>query len=179
MKKKKRNFDARFWSGTKKHSAPELLETFFQFNDLAMIKEALSTMVQCSVRKKARITDHPAEVFHLYQSLRSLVRAGHVIGKASAKWTASPPPEADASKCLMTSLSEEEYRNPVPVFRSVFKACSREELEDFLATVTYFSLGKVRCREEKITVPYIQLTKMLDAACLLTERGLTKQEARM
>lgn len=76
MKKKKTDFEARFWSGTRKHSVAGLLAAFFQFNDLAVVKESLSAMVQCSVRRKARFGECPEEVFHLYLSLRSLVRAG-------------------------------------------------------------------------------------------------------
>lgn len=49
MKKKKTDFEARFWSGTRKHSVVDLLETFFQFNSLAEVKETLSMMMQCSV----------------------------------------------------------------------------------------------------------------------------------
>ncbi|WP_294283496.1 hypothetical protein [uncultured Chryseobacterium sp.] len=171
MKKKKRNFDARFWSGKKKHSARELLEAFFQFNDLTMVKQELNTMVQCSVQKKARITDHPADVFHLHQSLRSLIRVGYLIGKNSKKPVAYPPLEAGSPKPFIHSLSAEEYRHPALVFRKAFKARSREDLEYFLSTVTYFSLGNLRCEEEKkIIIPYIHLMKMLDAAWLIVSR---------
>ncbi len=83
MKKKKTDFEARFWSGTRKHSVTELLASFFQFNDLAVVKEALGAMVQCSVRRKARLRECPQEVFHLYLSLRSLVRAGQVMAGKS------------------------------------------------------------------------------------------------
>lgn len=38
MKKKKTDFEARFWSGTRKYSAVSLLETFFQFNDRSLVR---------------------------------------------------------------------------------------------------------------------------------------------
>jgi hypothetical protein len=177
MKKKKRNFDARFWSGTKKHSVPGLLEAFFQFNDLAIVKEALSAMMQCSVEKNARIKDYPSEVFHLHQSLRSLVRAGRVIGEKAGEWTLHPPAESHAPAPGMGLLSEEEYREPLRVFRKAFKACRAGEFDDFLASVVYFSLGDAAVGEEQRLIrPYLHLAKMLDAAYLIVQRGMKRKE---
>lgn len=175
MKKKKRDFEARFWSGTRNHSAVGLLETFFQFNDLAEVKENLSMMVQYSVQKNTRITGHPEEIFHLHQSLRSLVRACCLIGKKAKKGRFRASPENHPSM-LPGSLSTEEYQHPVKVFRHAFKTCSLEEYDDFLSAVVYFSLGDLQCEEERrIVIPYLQLMKMLDAAWLIVERtSITK-----
>lgn len=85
MKKKKTDLESRFWSGSRKHSAVGLLEVFFQFNTLTEVKEMLSTMMHSSVQKKARIRKDPAEVFHLYLSLRSLVRASYLISIKAKK----------------------------------------------------------------------------------------------
>jgi hypothetical protein len=85
MKKKKTDFEAKFWSGTRKHTAISLLETFFQFNDLAATKETLNEMVQSSVQKNTRIAKEPAEIFHLYQSLRSFILVAHQIAKKAKK----------------------------------------------------------------------------------------------
>jgi hypothetical protein len=168
MKKKKRDFESLFWSGTRKHTAMGLLETFFQFNDLATAKETLSTMVQYSVKKKSRISKDSAEVFHLYQSLRSLIRAGHLISTKAKKPTANASSESRFSK-FTGLLSKEEYQHPVLAFQKAFKVCSLNEFDHFLASAVYFSLGNVRCEEEKkIFIPYIQLLKMLEAAYLMT-----------
>lgn len=176
MKKKKTDFGARFWSGTRKHSAVGLLETFFQFNDLAGVKETLSVMVQCSVQKNVRIREDPAEVFHLYQSLRSLVRAARLIGKKAKKGRFKAASETNVPKIMTGSLPAEEYRDPVRVFRNAFKACSLEEYDEFLSAVVYFSLGKSGYEEERrIIIPYIRLTKMLDAAWLIVERASTEK----
>ena len=175
MKKKKTDFEARFWSGTRKHSAVGLLETFFQFNDLEIVKEAFTTMVQYSVQKNTRITGHPEEIFHLHQSLRSLVRACCLIGKEAKKERFRASPE-NHSFILLNALSAEEYRNPVKVFRKAFKTCSPEEYDDFLSATVYFSLGDLRCEEERrIIIPYLQLMKMLDAAWLIVERTCAKK----
>ncbi len=170
MKDKKRDFGAWFWSGTRRDSAIGLLKTFFQFNDPAIVKEALSTMVQYSVQKNIKITGHPEEIFHLYQLLRSLVRACCLIGKKEKKGAFQASLEKH-SPMILSSLSAEEYQNPVRVFRKAFKTCRPEEYDDFLLMVVYFSLGSLRCEEERrIIIPYIQLIKMLDAAWLITER---------
>lgn len=172
MKKKKTDFEARFWSGTRKHSAAGLLETFFQFNSLAEAKETLSMMMQCSVQKNVRITKDSAEVFHLYQSLRSLVRAARLIGGKAKNGKFKISSDSNFPKTMTGSLSEEEYRAPVRVFQNAFKACSLEEFDGFLSAMVYFSLENSRCDEGKrIIIPYLQLTKMLDAAWLLVERN--------
>lgn len=171
MKKKKTDFESRFWSGTRKHSAIELLEAFFQFNNPTEVKEMLSTMMHSSVQKNSRITKNPAEVFHLYLSLRSLVRASHLISKKAKKKKFTAPSEINFSKIMTGSLSEQEYRNPVQIFRSVFKICSLQDFDGYLSAVVYFSLGNSRCESgKKIIIPYLQLTKLLDAACLIVER---------
>lgn len=170
MKKKKRDFGAWFWSGTRKHSAVGLLETFFQFNDLVMVKEALTTMVQYSVREKVRITGHPEEIFHLHQALRSLVLACCIVGKETEKGAFQASPETHPPM-LRGSLSSKEYRDPVRVFRKAFKTCSPAEFEYFLSAVVYFSLDDARGEEERrIVIPYLQLMKILDAARLIVER---------
>lgn len=172
MKKKKTDFGAQFWSGTRKHTALGLLETFFQFNDPAEVKENLSTMVQYSVQKNARIREDSAEIFHLYQSLRSLVRACRLISKKAEKESFKAISETHVPRTMTGFLSAKEYRDPVQVFRSAFKACSPEEYDEFLSAMVYFSLGDQRCEEErKIVIPYLRLMKMLDAAWLIVERA--------
>ncbi|WP_294240654.1 hypothetical protein [uncultured Chryseobacterium sp.] len=174
--KKKKDFKARFWSGTRKHFAVGLLETFFQFNSQAEVKETLSMMMQCSIQKNVRITKDPAEVFHLYQALRSLLRVCRLIGKEEKKGRFRILSKARFSKTMAGSPLEEEYRDPVLVFRNAFRTCSREEFDGFLSAMVYFSLGNSRCEaENRIIIPYLQLTKMLDAAWLIVERVSMKK----
>lgn len=171
MKKKKKDFESRFWSGSRKHSAVGLLEIFFQFNNLTDVKEMLSTMIHSSVQKKYRIRKDPAEVFHLYLSLRSLVRASFLISKKAKQGKFTAPSEINFSKTMTGSLSEQEYREPLRVFRSAFEICSLQDFDGFLSAVVYFSLGSSRCETgKKIIIPYLQLTKLLDAACLIVDR---------
>jgi len=171
MKKKKRDFGAGFWSGTRKHSAVGLLETFFQFYNLAVVKDSLSTMVQYSVQKNTRICGHPEEIFHLHQSLRSLVLAARLIDKQAEKGMFRTAPETPPAM-PPGSLSAEEYRDPVQVFRKAFRACHPADFEYFLSAVVYFSLDNSRVEEERrIVIPYLRLMKILDAAWLIVERA--------
>lgn len=167
MKKKKTDFDAKFWSGTRKHSAVGLLEIFFQFNDLAATKETLNEMVQSSVQKNTRIAKEPAEIFHLYLSLRSLIRASHLIAKKARKEKLKVSTEVSFPKTKMI-FSEKGHRNPLCVFQDAFKVCTLQDFDDFLSAVAYFSLGNCSCdTEKKIIIPYFQLIKMLEAASLI------------
>lgn len=176
MKKKKTGFESRFWSGSRKHSAVGLLEVFFQFNNLTEAKQMLSSMMHNSVQKKSRIRKDPAEVFHLYLSLLSLIRASHLISKKAKKGKLKALSEINFSKTMTGSLSEQEYQEPLRVFRSVFKICSLRDFDQFLSAVVYFSLGNSGCDEEKkIIIPYLQLTKMLDAAWLIVEKTSTEK----
>ncbi len=176
MKKNHIDFESRFWSGRSKHSPVPVLELFFEFHDLATAKERLNLIMQYAVQGKMRIPEDPSVVFHFHQSLRSLVRAGWCLRKKSGKWAAQEVPEL-GSPLMQGSLSEEEYRDPVRVFRKAFKAYRPEELEEFLSDIVYFSLGMFNhVPERNIVGPYLHLIKMLDAAWLIVERKNRKKE---
>ena len=176
MKKKKTDLESRFWSGRSKLSPVALGGVFFQFHDLATAKERLNLMMQYAVQGKTRIPEDPSVVFHFHQSLRSLIRAGWCLRKKPGKWTVEAVPET-GNPLLYGSLSEEEYRDPVCVFRKAFKAYRTEELEDFLSDIVYFSLGTFHnVPERDIVGPYLHLMKMLDAAWLIVERKNRKKE---
>ncbi|NPA08208.1 MAG: hypothetical protein GXO46_04390 [Chlorobi bacterium] len=169
MKKKKTDFEAKFWSGTRKHTAINLLETFFQFNDLAATKETLNEMVQSSVQKNLRMAKEPAEIFYLYQSLRSFILASHQIAKKAKKGKFKISTEVSFPKTAI-SLSEKEQRNPLRVFQNAFTVCTLQDFDDFLSATAYFSLGNFSCdTEKKIIIPYFQLIKLLEAAPLIVE----------
>lgn len=113
-------------------------------------------------------------VFHVHQSLRSFIRAGWCLKKKPRKWAAHQLPEP-GSPLMHGSLSEEEYRCPVRVFRNAFKKYRLEEFEEFLAKVVYFSLGTFNnVPERDIVGPYLYLIKMLDGAWLILERKKNK-----
>ena len=165
----------RFWSGRNKHSALPLMEVFFQFHDLATAKERLNRIMQYAVQGKTRIREEPSVVFHFHQSLRSFIRAEWCLRKKAGKWIGESVPE-HSSPLMQGSLSEEEYRDPVRVFRKAFKEYRLEEFEEFLSDVVYFSLGTFNNLPERdIVGPYLHLIKMLDAAWLVLERKKNKK----
>lgn len=170
MKKKKTDLESRFWSGRNKHSALPLLETFFQFYDLATAKERLNLIMQYAVQGKVRIREDPSVIFYFHQSMRSFILAGYGLRKKSGKWSVHTLPE-QGSLLAQGSLSEKEYCDPVLVFRKAFKEYRPEQFRDFLADIVYFSLGTFNnIPEGNIVGPYLHLCKMLDAAWLIVER---------
>ncbi|WP_294331400.1 hypothetical protein [uncultured Chryseobacterium sp.] len=176
MKKNNIDFESRFWSGRSKLSPVALGDVFFQFHDLATAKERLNLMMQYAIQGKTRIPEDPSVVFHFHQSLRSLIRAGWCLRKKPGKWIGEAVPET-GNPLLYGSLSEEEYRDPVRVFRKAFKQYRLEELEDFLSDLVYFSLGTFNHLPERdIVGPYLHLIKMLDAAWLIVERKNRKKD---
>lgn len=174
MKKNSIDLESRFWSGWNRHSPVPLMEVFFQFHDPVTAKERLNQIMQYASQKKTRIPEDPSVVFHFHQSLRSFLRAGCCLRKKTGKWTVDTLPE-HSGPLVLGSLSDEEYRDPVRVFRNAFRVYSLEEWEEFLAEAVYFSLGTFsNVPERDIIGPYIHLVKMLDAAQLILERRSMK-----
>ncbi|WP_294314603.1 hypothetical protein [uncultured Chryseobacterium sp.] len=123
-----------------------------------------------AVQGKVRISEDPSVIFHFHQSLRSFILAGYGLRKRSGKWSVSTLPGLGSALGL-GSLSEEEYRDPVLVFRRAFQEYRPEQFLDFLADAVYFSLGTYNhVPEDNIVGPYLRLCKMLDAARLIVER---------
>ncbi len=171
MKKKKTDFESRFWSGQKKHSALPLMDLFFQFYDLAAAKERLSIIIRYAAQKKTRIPEDPSAVFHFYQSMRSFVRAGYNLRKKTGKWELKVRPDKD-SMLGRGLLSEKEYHDPVRGFRKAFKEYRPEQFLEFLAEAVHFSLGPFNhAPEGNLICPYLHLVKMIDAAWLIVERA--------
>ncbi|MCJ7932498.1 MAG: hypothetical protein MUW56_02390 [Chryseobacterium sp.] len=92
MKKIKTDFDTRFRAG-KKCSGLQLMETFFQFNELDDSKERLSNLMNYAVKRNSWIHEDPAVIFEFYQSMRSLIRAGYLIMLKERQWTIDTRPE--------------------------------------------------------------------------------------
>ncbi|STC94304.1 hypothetical protein [Chryseobacterium carnipullorum] len=108
MKKIKTDFAPRF-RADKKHSGLQLMETFFQFNELDVSKEILSKMMNYAVKRNSWIHEDPAVIFQFHQSIRSLIRAGYLIMLKERKWAVNNQPEK-ISPLVLGLLSEKEYR---------------------------------------------------------------------
>lgn len=176
MKKIKTDFAPRFLAG-KKRSGLQLMETFFQFNELDVSKERLSNMMNYAVKRNSWINEDPAVIFEFYQSMRSLIRAGYLIMLKDRKWTVDTRPEK-ISPWVLGLLSEKEYRNPLLVFKTAFRAYTLKEFDYFMSGIVYFSMGVYEnLPERNIVMPYIHTVKMLDAAHLILQRKREKEMA--
>ncbi|UKB83346.1 hypothetical protein LF887_20395 [Chryseobacterium sp. MEBOG06] len=170
MKKTKIPFETQCRAVRKKHSGVQLMEIFFQFNDLAASKEQLNRIMSYAVKRNIWIREDPSAIVHFRQSMQSFVRAGYLITPKKKK---SPLPTRlkKTSPLLLGLLSEKEYRNPLLVFKKAFREYSIKEFDYFICGMVYFALGAYRnIPESNIVNPYIHLTKMLDAAHLILER---------
>ncbi|KMQ61850.1 hypothetical protein ACM40_05855 [Chryseobacterium sp. BLS98] len=168
MKKIKTDFDPQFWAG--KRSGLQLIETFFQFNELDASKERLSNIMNYAVKRNSWIHEDPAVIFRFHQSMRSLIRAGYLIMLKNKKWTVDTRQEK-ISPGVLGLLSEKEYRNPLLVFKKAFREYTLKEFDYFMSGIVYFSMGVYEnLPESNIVMPYIHTVKMLDAAHLILQR---------
>jgi len=170
MKKIKTDFETCLWAESRKRSGLQLMETFFQFNDLTASKKKLHNIMNYAVKRNSSIKDDPSVLFHFRQSMQSFVRAGYLITLKEKKWAVNTQLE-DVSPLVLGLLSEKEYQNPMLVFKKAFKEYSIKEFDYFMSGMVYFSLGIYdHLPERNIVNPYIHLIKMLDAAHLILER---------
>ncbi|PTT23063.1 hypothetical protein DBR28_19275 [Chryseobacterium sp. HMWF028] len=170
MKKSRTHFEARFWVVDKNRSGLQLMETFFQFNDLAASKEMLNNIMNYVVKRNSWIDEDPSVIYQFHQAVRSFVRAGYLIHLKEKKRIANAYLE-NPSPWVLGLLSEKEYQNPLLVFKKAFKEYSVKEFDYFMSGIVYFSMGMYdNLPERNIVNPYIHLTKMLDAAHLILER---------
>ncbi|CAI8773263.1 hypothetical protein [Chryseobacterium sp. IT-36CA2] len=176
MKKIKTDFTHRF-RADKKNSGLQLMETFFQFNELDVSKELLSNIMNYAVKRNSWIHEDPAVIFQFHQSMRSLIRAGYLMMLKERKWTVDSQPEK-ISPWVLGLLSEKEYRNPLLVFKNAFSEYSIKEFDYFMSGIVYFSMGVYEnLPERNIVMPYIHTVKMLEAAHLILQRRREKKLA--
>ncbi|MGG7468792.1 hypothetical protein ACVVIH_07565 [Chryseobacterium arthrosphaerae] len=176
MKKIKTDFNTRFRAG-KKRSGLQLMETFFQFNELDVSKERLGNIMNYAVKRNSWINEDPAEIFEFYQSMRSFIRACYLIILKERKWTVDTKTEK-ISPWVLGLLSEKEYRNPLLVFKKAFREYTFKEFDYFISGIVYFSMGVYEnLPERNIVMPYIHTVKMLDAAHLILQRRREKNMA--
>lgn len=174
MKKKKIDFEAEFWDSHQKHSCMTLIDSFFQMDDLPTVKERLCDVMNYSTQPKVLLKNDPSLVFHFYLCIRSFIRASYLIQFKSKRWKLNEPPVCK-SRLLQGFLSDKEYRNPFLVFQKAFKEFSLKEFEYFITEIIFFSLANSYDIPTDTNVAhFIHLTKMLDAAQIIRERGIEK-----
>ncbi len=127
-------------------------------------------------KKKTTINEDSPTIFHFHQALRSFVRACYVIRLKETTWEMNTNPE-NHSPLVQASLSDEEYLNPSLIFENAFAEYSIQDFDYYIAVAVYFSLGTfTHAAESKFFEPYLHLIKMLDAAYLILERKIQKNQ---
>jgi len=143
-------------------------------DDLAEVKEKLFDVVNYSTKPKVLLKEDPSLIFHFYLCLRSFIKASYVLQLKTTKWKLSDSTEY-TSRLLQGSLSDDEYKDPLLVFRKAFKEFSLKEFDHFITESVYFSFSSyTNDPDANIITFFIHLTKMLDAAQLMRERGVEK-----
>jgi hypothetical protein len=137
MKKKNTDFESEFWDGHRKHSALGLMDTFFHFHDPATAKNRLYEMMEYTQKPEVLLKDNPSVLFNFYLSLQSFVRAGYGLQLKTKKWTVMTAEEPVPQR-MPGSLSENEYRSPVSVFRKAFKKFTIRDFDVFLLRSSIF-----------------------------------------
>lgn len=171
MKKKKPDFEASFWAGRTGGCPLQLFDAFFSKYPLGEAKQWLSSMMVYAVKRKVFSEKDPSVVFHFYLSLRSFIRAAHRLSLTSGKYTLNHPPER-LSPMVQGALSDEEYADPLLVFRRAFEDYRLKEFDHFITGIAYFSLGPYGDFPDGNRIePFLHLQKMLDAAQVILERG--------
>ncbi|SIS64040.1 hypothetical protein SAMN05421785_101675 [Chryseobacterium gambrini] len=127
-------------------------------------------------KKKMSINEDSSAIFHFHQVLRSFVRACYAIRMKDLTREMNTNPEKNFP-LIQASLSDKEYLNPTLVFKNAFAEYSIKDFDYYIAIAVYFSMGVFKNAEESSLIsPYIHLTKMLDAAHLILERRIQKNQ---
>lgn len=170
MKKTRTDLQSRLGKDRKKHSGLQLMETFFQLNDLAASKELLNSIMSYALKRNSWIKEDPSVIYHFHQAMRSFIRTGYFIMLKEKKLLINTELK-EVSPLVLGLLTEKEYQNPLLVFKKAFKEYSIKEFDYFISGMVYFSMGIYdKLPERNMINPYIHLIKMLDAAYLIIEK---------
>lgn len=158
----------------KKRKKLQCIETFFRTHDLVTAKQMLGSIMQYSVNGKDWLKKNPSVILQFHESLCIFIREGYMISKKRKKWQVNAALDI-SSPTIKGYLSDKEYENPFLVFKRAFEEYGIKEFEYFISGIVYFSQQIYKHGPESNLVrPYIHLTKMLDAAYLMLERGIQK-----
>lgn len=175
MKKKhKIDLETKCWANCQINDPFELIDTFFGHYKLDCAKSTLTEIMFYVHKTGICRKEYPAQLFDFYKAVRSFIRAGYLLKFKAKKWTVKEVSE-EWQIISQASLSHEEYENPFLVFEKAFEVQTLEEYDFFLNEIVDIALSP--CREESVQdliTPYIYLVKMLDAAQIVSERGVVK-----
>lgn len=174
MKNNKISLETSFWSGQEVENPFKFLEVFFEYSNLDYYKETLNQFLFHTNKTTVYETGYPGQIFILYTAFRSFLKACFSLKSKSKKWKVRKAPEK-WSILEQASLTSEEYQNPFIVFENSFTETALEEYDFFLCEIIHLSLSPFGEEfDYDLITPFIHLTKMLDAAKVLNERGIKK-----
>jgi hypothetical protein len=174
MKKNKISFETSFWPGHVAGNPFKTIKAFFAFADLDYYKQSLTEAVVYSYKREIYKANNPSDIFVFYTAINIFLKVCYCLQKKSKKWKVTTSLCSETTFHL-SSLTKEEYDNPFIVFQKAFDENTLEEFESFLCQIMELSLAPYAGDPySDLTTPYIHLTKMLDAAALMRERGIEK-----
>lgn len=136
----------------------------------------LSKIMIYAGKKKTAINKDSSAIFHFHQALRSFVRACYAIRLKETTCEMNSN-LGSFSPLMQASLLDDEYLNPALVFQKAFAEYGIKDFDYYIAVAVYFSMGiYAHAAESKIFAPYFHLIKMLDAAHLILERRIQKNQ---
>ncbi|UCA60253.1 hypothetical protein KB553_01700 [Chryseobacterium rhizoplanae] len=176
MKNKKISLESQLWTYEGIKCPFELISAFFDYSHLDEYKTTLNEAIFYIHKKEVYKKEYPGQMFSFYNAVRSFLKACYLLQFKSKKWKVKKPPEK-WSILNQASLTYEEYQNPFLVFQLAFTEKALEEYEFFLREIIDLSLSPCTTNlEYALITPYIFLVKMLDAAQVISERGILKKK---
>ena len=116
MKKKKKNFETKFWAGFEAGNPFEASDALFDFAHLDYYKRNLTQAVLYSFKEEICSNDRPSEIFIFYKAICSFLKTYYCLHKKSSRWGVKESVHTE-DVFHLTSLTKQEYDNPFPSWR--------------------------------------------------------------
>lgn len=174
MKKNKISLETSFWAGREIESPFDLICDFFDYCTVDSYKNTLSEIILYINQTEVCQKNHPGNIFDFHTAVKSFIRASYLLVSKSKHYKVKKAPKQWSIIC-QASLSSEEYQNPFLVFEKAFEYKTLEDYEFFLHEIVHVSLSPFKEEfDYDLISPHIHLVKMLDAAQVISERGVKK-----
>ncbi len=153
MKETNIRLETYFWATEEIEDPFKVFSAFFEFYRLDSSKDMLSEVMRYLHKDEVCSKENPSQLFDFHKALQSFVRAAYLLNLKKQQWN----------------------QNPQVVFEKAFAASTLDEYEFFLNEICYIALMPYREQADyDLTTPYIWFIKILDAAQVITERGVEK-----
>lgn len=174
MKKNKISLETSFWAGREIESPFDLICDFFDYCTVDSYKNTLSEIMLYINQTEVCQKNHPGNIFDFHTAVKSFIRASYLLVSKSKQYKVKKAPKQWSIIC-QASLSSEEYQNPFLAFEKAFEYKTLEDYEFFLHEIVHVSLSPFKEEfDYDLISPHIHLVKMLDAAQVISERGVKK-----